>query len=134
MGWASEYATIRAQFMDNWGGETIVAEENAAGEPTDQVAWIRFQVLGTDGRVAGIGGPQTRYRHDGDVVIEIFAPLNHGVGRSRELADKASSILRGLQVGGITFWAPRLIKVGPRGAWYRMNLICPFQRDEVFAY
>lgn len=133
MAWLEEYATIRAAFIDEWGSETIVVEDNAAAKPTDQVAWIRFQVLGTDARVAGIGGPQTRYRHDGDVVIEIFGPLNKGPGRVLELADKASALLRGLQVGGITFWAPRLIRVAPDRAWYRRNLICPFQRDEVFA-
>lgn len=133
MGWLEEYATIRSAFIDQWGSTTKVVEDNAAMKPTDQRPWIRFQVLGTDARVATIGGPQTRYRHDGDVVIEIFAPLNTGPGRVLTLADQASSYLRGLRVEGITFWAPRLIRTGPNSAWHRRNLICPFQRDEVFA-
>lgn len=134
MGWLEEYAAIRSAFVDQWGDTTLVVEDNSAARPTDQVPWIRFQVLGSDARVASIGGPQTRYRHDGDVVIEIFAPLNAGPGRVLQLADEASAYLRGLQIDGITFWAPRLVRVAENTSWHRRNLICPFQRDEVFAY
>ena len=134
MGYFEEYTVIKSAFLDQWGDETIVVEDNASRRPVDQAPWLRFQVLGSDARVASIGGPQTIYRHDGDVVIEVFTPLNSGPGTALRLADAAAGLLRGLQVNGITFWAPRVVRVGSDPAWYRRNVICPFQRDEVFAH
>lgn len=147
-GYDAEGNAIQARFAGSWVTDdsppkplTLIAWENVAftapgsgpGAPEKQ-DWVRIQVLGSDATVVSIGGPQVTHRHGGDVVIEIFGLPNTGPARVRQLADKACSIFRGWQSGGMVFWTPRVVDVGLQDGWYRKNVICPFQRDTAFAH
>ena len=133
-GYVGEAATIRAWFEDEWeSGVPIKLLENAAkfAKP-DNAPWARLSIHSNDAHVASVGGPNVRFRHLGDIVLEVFAPEGIGDGRARELADLGCSIIRGRSENGVQVWAPKAIPAGTKDGWYQINVVAPFSRDEDF--
>ena len=146
-GYAPEAQQIRDRFTAEWtdGGSprTPVDYENEhfdaqvdAADPTTgrPLPWVRLTVFGSDASRASLGGSVARYRHDGETVIEVFAPRGGGDAEARQLADHAAGIFRSWQSGELTFWTPRVVRLGREGQWYRLNVIAPFKRDSVFSH
>lgn len=138
MGYEFEAQRILSRFAAEWtdnGDElTPIAWPNTPFDPPQSGAWVRITIQPSTSRVASIAGPYTRFRHDGDVVVEIFAPHGDGTETALMLADRAAAIFRGFEHHNLTFFAPRMVHVGNRDGWYRVNVICPYQRDTAFAH
>lgn len=134
-GYEGEAETIRAWFRSEWdSGVPIQIFENVAfKDKPDDEHWARLRVRSFEGAPATIGGPDVKYRHDGDIILEIFSPEGVGDGRARELADEALEIIRGREEGGITVWRAWAVPIGNRGdGWYRINALGSYSRDEDF--
>lgn len=138
-GYLGEMEAIEDRFKSEWGDLTPIEFKNAPiTKPGDENGgdlgpWVRFRIHPSSAVVASVGGPNVRFRHAGDVIVEIFTPLHSGPKSIRELVDAAASIFRGWRQDGITFWAPRAVEVDAAKGWDRMNVIAPYQRDESFA-
>ena len=135
-GYVGEKATIRGWFRDGWesGVPIHLIEGSAFKDKPTNAPWARLAIRPREARVASVGGPTAvNFRHDGDIILEIFTPDGLGDGRATELADLGCSIIRGKQDGGIVCWSARAIPLGTRDGWVRVNVIGPYQRDEQFS-
>lgn len=134
VGYEAEASLIRARFEEQWDPRVPVNYPNMPdNKPAARTAWLRLSILPTDARVASIGGPAVRYRHDGDIIAEIHAPENQGSGPALALADDVCAAFRAWRSGELIAWAPRVVVVGNRDGWYVVNVIAPYQRDETFS-
>lgn len=133
-GYQGEEATIRGWFKAEWPSGTPIQliENSKFSDKPDNAPWARMTVRSTGARVASIGGPVQRHRHDGDIILEVWVPEGIGTGKAKELADLGCGIIRGKEEGGITVWSARAIPLGVRDGWYRINVIGSFSRDEDF--
>jgi hypothetical protein len=141
-GYAAEARVVRERFALMWWddvkGEPItpVAWEDEHFEPPAGPgglrSWVRVTVFGSNASRASLGGTSARYRHDGEVIVEVWAPGNRGGEEARELADAAASVFRSAREDSMQFWTPRVIRVGREGQWFRLNVIASFKRDSVF--
>lgn len=133
-GYTGEGNAVQELFRAHWEDAAPVAWPNVDFRKPTGEPWVRFSVLGSAASVASIGGPAAQYRHEGDVIVQVFTPKGEGPLRARQLADKAAGIFRGRLSGGMAFWAPRVVEVGTNDGWYQLNVICPMWRTETFAH
>jgi hypothetical protein len=135
--WLFASTGIARRFTSEWANETRLVVDDMDFEtddtdgPSDPESWARLTILWAEAAIAGVGGSSIRQRDGGDLVVEIHTPGGNGPGRALHLADIAARIFRGIQYDGLRFQAPRLVNVGERGSWYRMNVVCPFEYDAV---
>lgn len=135
-----EASAITARFAERWGDLTPVAWDDQGNETPGSTEgypyltdWVRFAVYPATANTTSIGGPRLRYRHAGEVVIEIYAVPGQGPHKALSLADTACGIYRAWETPGLRFYAPRIVRVGNEGGWYRVNVIAPYQRDSLFS-
>jgi hypothetical protein len=100
---------IEEAFELGWGTETPIAWENAPAI-VDEEYWVRCSILTTDSRNSTIGTKRTV--KTGIIVIQIFAPLDKGVGRAYELADLANTILENNRWQDLFTYAGRVEHIG----------------------
>lgn len=137
MSYETQHNALRSRFEAEWGTETQVEWPNGpALDPPDTEAWVRFVVQDLDASQVSMGDPGNNvHRHEGAVVIMIFAPAGAGDQRALELADRAAAVFRGWQapLTGLRFLRPPFVRrVGREQKWYHINVFCPFTRDEHF--
>ena len=132
MSYLSERQAIQSRFGDEWGDRTEVSWPNVDFSPPSGEAWVRFRVQSGPAAQVAMGGPENLYRHDGDVVIEVFAPRGHGERAALEHADLAAAAFRAWRTAELTFWTPRLTPAEVVDGWWKVDVICPFQRDNRF--
>ena len=94
-GYLDEAETIRDWFVAEWDSTVAIDiyENQKFTKPTD-AHWARLTIRSQEGRPASIGGPNIRYRHDGNILLEVFAPEGVGDGRARELIDEGKINLK----------------------------------------
>ena len=132
-GYLDEAETIRDWFVAEWDSTVAIhIYENQKFTKPTAAHWARLTIRSQEGRPASIGGPSVRYRHDGNIILEVFAPEGTGDGRARELVDEGLAIIRGREEGGIIVWTARAIPIGVRDGWYKINGLGLYQRDEDF--
>lgn len=127
--------TIITYFEEEWVSarpDVPVAWDNIEFDPSDNDdPWIRFSILDGNSVQASIGNDPF-FRAIGIVEIQIFTPTGGGTLVSRELASDIGAIFRRVQIGGITFRAPSLSRVGPDGKWFQQNVSIPYYSDTTF--
>jgi hypothetical protein len=71
-------------------------------------------------------------RNAGVLTIVVVGPTGKGTGLSLEMADILASAFRNLTLGGyIRFKTPRIENVGRVNKKWNVNVICPFEADEI---
>ena len=91
--------------------------------------WVAWSVQEGDSKTSEIGGTATRYRDMGSMIVQIFVPLKKGTGDALALADTIAGSFRNVTYSGVRFRVARVTRVGVRGKWYQVNVVCPFHRD-----
>ncbi len=121
--------TIRSEFNTNFTAYDV-AWENVHFTPPQEDPWVRLTIREGEGFAAGFAGGTNRYRHPGNVIVQVFAPVGTGDGKAREIADSVAAIFRGKRLSGIRFFdAPYVQTVGPDGDWFQVNVQLPFEYD-----
>lgn len=135
MSYNAQAEAIRTRFRTQWADETPISWPNEPFKtPSPPVPWVRFQILDNNAEQADIGGSASTYRHEGDVLVEVFVPLGSGEFRVRQLTQKVQDAFRGWQSGGMRFYTPRAVPVGKsEEIWWKINVLARFERDSVFA-
>ena len=132
-GYGPEGNYLASRFDTQWAGRTEIAWGNKNFTKPSGKAWVRFTVRHS-GADRMNPGPDPIRRHDGMVVLEVFAPEDQGEGPVDDLCDAAAAIYRDhTQQQGLRFRTPHVVNVGPEGSWYRKNVLIPFVRDTVFS-
>lgn len=127
---------IRARF-DTLVGQALsvpVVYDNApaawlSGAPAEVDAgtarWVRLALLpGTTVNVGG--GAAGRYRTPCLAVASVFVPADSGEASALELADAIEDAFRGASASGVVMGAPGVGVPGRDGAWWSLNVRCPF--------
>ena len=73
------------------------------------------------------------HRHDGLIIIEVFAPRHTGEGNIDDYCDDAAAIFRdfaGQQ--GLRLRSPYVVDVGQFEGWHKKDVLIPFTRDTIF--
>lgn len=91
--------------------------------------WVRFSVLGGQRFVAQRGIPLT-YRTPGIALAAIYTPLEQGDKAGLRIADAIADAFRAVTDRGVTFKTPLVREVARDGAWWRVDVTCPYQWDE----
>lgn len=91
--------------------------------------WVRFSVLGGQRFVAQRGSPLT-YRTAGVALAAIYTPLEQGDKGGLRIADAIADAFRAVTDRGVTFKTPLVREVARDGAWWRVDVTCPYQWDE----
>lgn len=135
MTYLSEWMMVRNRFESLWNPEIPIdwPNEEFRSKPVAPAPWVRIRTRATDAKVASVGN-HGRYRHDGDLIVEIFTGLGTGLGDAADLGDVVAGIFRAWQQGTLVFWAPVVIQVGEEGGWWKTNVVCPYQWDAQFAH
>ena len=133
-GYVDEAATIRAWFAADWesGVPIHLIENSEFKDKPDNAPYAKLFIRPRDAFTAGVGGPQVRYRHPGDIILEIRVPEGVGDGRARELADAGCDIIRGREEGMLRVWSARAIALGVRDGWCRFNVLGSYSWDGDF--
>ncbi len=112
--------------------------ENIEFEQPDQEPWIRAVIVSGDSFPASLGSPaiDTRYRHIGRLVVQIFTMAGTGNDEAKSIADDIAAIFRGETViqesQQIVFFAPEILQGESEAGWFRLTVSVPFQRDEFY--
>lgn len=146
----AEQAVITGRLRDEWTDpldpsepRTPIAWPNAKYPPSDYEdnpdkydgkAYIELRVVRAEAFNAASTAKDKLVRHPGLVRINVRVPLASGDGAALELADAAAAIWRNRTVSGLTFRAPTVRDIGPEGAWYRVQVDCPFWRDSILTH
>lgn len=135
MTYATEQTAILSRFATAWGERTPIVWPNLTSPaPNESVAYAQPVVNRQDAFNATVAEKSKKVRHPGLLTINIFVPLdNTGDAAALAHGDYAAAIFRNVTFSGITFRAPTVRDLGPEGAWYRVQVDCPFYRDTVFA-
>lgn len=125
--------TINRLIQDIWSPKPIVWD-NVTGRPaSDQVPWIRVQILHSR------GGPETlansegkvRYSREGIVSIQLFVPAGTGLGQNDELIQLFLNQFERPNIKKIWFRNTSFREIGADGAWFQTNFTSQFSYTEV---
>lgn len=97
--------------------------------PTD-TRWCRFAVLDGDSFQTSLGSTKN-YRTAGIAVAEIRIPVGRGDKEALVVADFIKDAFTSVSVSGVTFKTPKVETIGRAGAWWQVNVTCPFQVDRL---
>jgi hypothetical protein len=127
----SEHSQLRVRFNDQFSSAPI-AWPNVEFTPPVRSPWVRFNVLDADSFQTTIGATTNNHRFVGIVVINIFVPLDVGNASALAMADVVAAIFRNWCGSTVRCRAASVKDLGPDGnGWYQVNVVVPFQRDEL---
>ena len=128
---------LETAFAAGWastgGGVKVVLENDSTPDGADR--WLRFTLRWVSGARRNLGQPHVE-RQRGCVILQIFTPQGEGTKGNDTLLDKASDILREIQLTGdgiqLTTETPQPVTVGTRDDFFQQNLLVFFDADKVF--
>lgn len=135
-GFESVKNDLRSEFATEFGSaEPGVAIAYANGPPLAAQNpkadfWCRFEVIDGPARLPEINSDTSEAR--GEVVVQLFGPLQLGTGRLNELADVVRNIFQGQNIGAARCQASEVISLGhlgSEGPWWQINVSTRFTFD-----
>jgi hypothetical protein len=128
MSFVAEKSTIEAYLVSNYTS-TLVKYENDEMNDTSVNEWIRVSTQNAQASQVSLGdNPLFRYR--GVLFVQIFVRPDIGSGRALVIADLMTSLFRAKRISDMTFFVPRIQKVGVNKDWYQVNVSIEFSREE----
>lgn len=120
--------SLSSFFRTNVPGLTVVLMNSGQDTP-DKGTWCELDVdWGTATQIES-GNPMFRY--PGILNARIHTDIGIGEAPALAVADRISTAFRAKTVGSCKFFTPRLVKVGRVNKSFRINVLCPFNCDEV---
>jgi len=96
--------------------------------PTDNSMWCRLSIQPGDVRQITVGVRQ--YRYLGVIFAQLFGPLGSGDGDLMEMAEAIAQLFRSQTVSGVTYFTPRIDKVGQGPQQYQINVEIDYQAGD----
>ena len=126
MSYEAERASIEGRLSAGWA-TTAIAYDNVAFSAQDNAAWIRLNIVNGD---SGYRVLESKKRHTGVIIIQMFAPKNQGSGVLRGYADTLATLFEDQKFDDVVCRNASLTNAGISNEWHQMNLTIPFWRDE----
>lgn len=102
---------LETTFNTGWGVTTPISWQNAGNEPQENdVSWVRFSIVPRSSINVVIGSDIPRLV--GSAVVQIFVPLDAGLGEAWRLADSATGVLQNKNISGILTYAADVENIG----------------------
>lgn len=121
-----ELDVINNIFQNFAGGVTVIHPNETLTEEVNE--WVRLTIQPAKGSIRTLGDPTYRYRSI--LYVQVFVLPNTGTGRSMELVDEITELLRGKTINGLTFLVPKYHDVGASNGWYQVNVLTEFYRED----
>jgi hypothetical protein len=134
MSYEAQHNAIRNRLNAQWT-TTPIAWDNVEFDRPDNSAYIQLVIQDSGTKQASMGAPDSNwFRSNGLLIIMIFVPLNQGDKVALEMADVLTAIFRRWVDAPtrLRFGAPFIRNIGAEPKFYHVNVLCPFQRDELF--
>jgi hypothetical protein len=111
---------------------TSISWPNAAFTPPADGAWIQVSILPGQAEqiTLGTAGENRLY---GVVHVNLFVPLNQGMGEAWTMADSLRALFNRITIGAIRFCVPSAGAPLLSESWWQIPLNCPFAVDETMA-
>ncbi|MDX1699246.1 MAG: phage tail terminator-like protein [Melioribacteraceae bacterium] len=130
--------TIRKTFdsylSDNWN-VNYITWDNTERPLTQDVEWIRPFLSVENSENVTIGGYVGNYRirHTGTYIIQVFTPINKGIGDINRTVDELFKLFNNKTLHpDIFIYASTIDRLGDEGnGWYQINVSIPFTADQL---
>lgn len=132
----ADISTVRQAFesyLKDYWSYTPVAWDNVPFTAPEKGSWIRPAVVVDFSENVNIGSIlNSRERHSGNYIIQLFSPLNEGTGDHTRLIDDMIKLLTNKQIEqNILTYAGSPRRIGDEGnGWYQSNILIPFTADQ----
>lgn len=120
-------AKLRERFAAGWGLATPIAWPNTRFDVPES-AWVRYTDLPTISANAAIGeAGNCLVRHIGQIIVQVFTPMDQGPGTGILLAEAATGIFENTTVDNIHIFACSIEVFGDDGhGWHQINATIPY--------
>jgi hypothetical protein len=130
--YATEQEAIMERLEAKWS-TTAVAWPNKAYEPTEGTPYIEPHVVRMEAFPTEIRPGAKWIHHPGLLTIAVRVPVNSGDLTAIGYADSLAALFRNFAVDQITFYSPTVRTPQREGAWYRVQVDCPFRRQSLLS-
>jgi hypothetical protein len=129
------YTELRTRYITGWTpvlteyqNETFTKPGSTTNVPIQ--TWARFFIFGGEERQLDIGSELKSFRTPGEIVVQLFAPLNTGTIVIRDYADIIAGLFRNWCGATVTCREATIQDIGADGfGWYQVNIRIPFKTD-----
>lgn len=92
--------------------------------------YLVVSLLPGEAHQVSIGIPgNNRFRQPGVLQVQIYTPSSDGDKTTLEIADIVCNAFRSKNEGGVIYKTPYPKVFGTSGAWWRIDVICPWHSD-----
>jgi hypothetical protein len=106
------------------------AQGKGYDKPPSDAFWARLSLQPGETVQASLGMPTKRNRTPGVIFLQIFGPLDKGMGTLWEIADYARKPLKQITVNGVVFKTPSVTNGGRQDSGEHMLLLqVPYHAD-----
>jgi len=119
----------KSQVADILTLPTVYDNAPPSSQPED-AKWARVWIVWGDSLLVEIGA-QKNFRTVGQLVANLFLPVEKGDKDLLAVADTIRSAFRAVTVSGVVFRSPSITTVGRTGNWWQVDVSCPFYTDEL---
>lgn len=128
----SLYTELRTRYKNGWTPVPTEYPNESFKKPVPAVIWARFNVDVFRENALDIGADTKYFRTNGEVVIQLFAPLDQGCVDILVKADTLASVFRNWTGTTVTCREASVRNIGNDGnGWYQVNVIIPYQMDAI---
>ena len=109
-----------------------VQYDNQDYDNPDNTLWCRLSIRFGETAVVEIGGSGgNKYRTQGIMYAQLFAPTGEGDKNILQMAGRINSAFKCVSQSGVNFKTPSIKQVGRLGSEWQVNVVCPFYADTI---
>lgn len=119
-------------FKDVWDPRPAIYDDVGGKIPTSEGAWARATIRHANGNQASLGGiGSRRFREEGTVIVQVFAPVGDGSTACYEAARLVQNAFRDARDPVVWFRDVRMNEIGSSGSFEQINVLATFSYDDV---
>lgn len=127
------YTELRTRYMTGWTPVVTEYPNERFFKPNPAVIWARFGVDTFNENALDIGAPTKSFRTNGELVVQLFAPLEQGCVDILAKADTLASVFRNWCGEFVMCREASIRNIGNDGnGWYQVNVIVSFKVDSIY--
>lgn len=113
-----------------YDNKKAVGSDGVVVDQPDDAVWCRVTIDEGEAKHISLGRTGAKSsRTPGVFFVQIFSPINKGEIAARTLVDLIKTNFRLVNASGITWKEPSSRKIGRSGAWWQVNVDCPFHYE-----
>ncbi len=119
--------------LDTEFGETDLVYPNQLYDPQAKKAYVKVFVQNTITDQVSLGAPnRNRIRSEGNVLFEVYIPIDSGDAYGYEIADAITAVFSRTDADGVTYRTPTVTPFGALAdTHYHIRVSCPYRNDQI---